>query len=165
VADVGTVAVDFDGVIHAYSKGWRDGSIYDEPVPGALDALHALMREHAVFIHTTRDARQVARWIEDRTGYGIECVTRVSLLPWKRTFWNVRGLLLVTNRKLPAVAYIDDRAIEFTSWNLALALLKARTGAGAPPAAESPKTGLDRAAEAVRAARGGDAPVQFRGFA
>jgi hypothetical protein len=115
-----TVAVDFDGVIHAYSKGWQDGSIYDEPVDGALDALRRLMREHAVFIHTTRSRHQVARWIEQRTGYGIECVTRVSLLPWRRKFWNRHGLLLVTNRKLPAVAYIDDRAIRFTDWAQAL---------------------------------------------
>ena len=27
-----TIAVDFDGVIHKYSKGWQGGEIYDEPV-------------------------------------------------------------------------------------------------------------------------------------
>jgi hypothetical protein len=125
---VSTVAVDFDGVIHRYSRGWQDGSIYDEPVPGALGALHALMRDYAVFVHTTRSASPVARWIEDRTGHGIECVTRVSLLPWKQAFWNTRGLLLVTNRKLPAVAYIDDRGIRFGNWDQALADLERHEG-------------------------------------
>jgi hypothetical protein len=115
-----TVAVDFDGVIHRYSRGWQDGTIYDEPVEGAFDALGTLMRHHAVFIHTTRGRGQVARWIEQRTGYSIECVTRVHLLPWKRRFWNERGVLLVTNRKLPALAYVDDRGIRFETWDQAL---------------------------------------------
>jgi hypothetical protein len=35
-------------------------------------------------------------------------------------FWNGPSIL-VTRRKLPAVAYIDDRAIRFTSWDQALA--------------------------------------------
>lgn len=122
-----TVAVDFDGVIHAYSKGWQDGSIYDEPMPGAFAALHELMRDYAVFVHTTRNRRQVAAWIEQRAGYSIECVTS----PWpsqrSRKFWNTQGCLLVTNKKLPAVAYIDDRGIRFQSWDQALADLKAVT--------------------------------------
>lgn len=121
---VRTIAVDFDGVLHTYDRGWQDGSIYGDLMPGAVDALSQLMTDHAVFIHTTRNATQVAQWIEDRTGHGIECTTRMTpLLPawwqWgkRHTFWNTKGLLLVTNRKLPAVAYIDDRAIRFTSWD------------------------------------------------
>lgn len=121
---VSTVAVDFDGVIHAYSKGWHDGTIYDGPVPGALAALHELMRHYAVFVHTTRNRRKVASWIEQRTGYGIECVTS----PWpsqrSRRFWTTQNCLLVTNKKLPAVAYIDDRGIRFESWPQALAALR-----------------------------------------
>lgn len=58
-----TVAVDFDGVIHTYRKGWHDGTIYDEPIPGAFDALQALMRDHAVFVHTTATpTRLVSGW-------------------------------------------------------------------------------------------------------
>ena len=152
-----TVAVDFDGVIHDYKRGWQDGSIYGEFMPGAVMALSWLMSNYAVFVHTTRNAGQVARWIEDRSGHGIECVTSVHPLPWKRQFWNQRGVLLVTNRKLPAIAYIDDRGIRFESWDQALAALR-----GDKP---EPKTGLDRVQDAIRKARGGDAPAQIRGFA
>lgn len=118
---VSTVAVDFDGVIHAYSKGWHDGTIYDDWMPGAVKGLSLLMSQYAVFVHTTRHKRQVANWIERRTAYGIECETWFP--PWRR-FWNTQGCLLVTNRKLPAVAYIDDRAIRFEHWDQALAALR-----------------------------------------
>lgn len=109
----GTLAVDFDGVIHTYEKGWADGTIYGEFMPGAVVALTGLMRDYAVFVFTTRKSRQVARWIEQKSGYAFECTTRVP----RSGFWNNQGYLLVTNRKLPAVAYIDDRAIRFTAWD------------------------------------------------
>ncbi|WP_329368841.1 hypothetical protein OG896_24850 [Streptomyces sp. NBC_00669] len=35
-------------------------------------------------------------------------------------FWDLRDQLLVTNRKLPARAYLDDRAVRFTDWHQAL---------------------------------------------
>lgn len=108
-----TIACDFDGVIHRYSRGWHDGTIYDPPVPGALDGLRALMERDAVFIHTTRDVSQVASWLLDR---GLP--VRVG---HDGPFWNERGRLLVTNRKLAATAYLDDRAVRFTTWDQALA--------------------------------------------
>ncbi len=36
------IAVDFDGVIHRYSKGWHDGTIYDPPMDGCYDAMNQL---------------------------------------------------------------------------------------------------------------------------
>ena len=53
-----TVAVDFDGVIHDYKRGWQDGSIYGEFMPGAIRGLSLLMSSYAVFVHTTRNAGQ-----------------------------------------------------------------------------------------------------------
>jgi hypothetical protein len=105
---VKTVCVDFDGVIHAYSHGWQDGSIYDSPLPGAIEALEALMTDYAVIVHTTRDPQQVAPWL---LRYGFDVATYEP-----DEFWNERGTLLVTRRKYPAVAYIDDRAIRFVNW-------------------------------------------------
>lgn len=104
-----TVAVDFDGVIHKYSRGWHGGSIYDEPVEGAFDALHELMLAHAVVVFTCRTPLPVANWITDRSG--IECV-----IEHRANFWSRTGVLLVTNKKYPAVAYIDDRGIRFENW-------------------------------------------------
>ncbi|MFG2970841.1 hypothetical protein ACGFZS_46990 [Streptomyces sp. NPDC048288] len=120
-----TLAIDFDGVIHAYSKGWQDGTIYDPPLPGSLEAIRSLMETYAVFIHTTRDAGAVAGWLAD---HGFDTVLDVDgpTHP-KRQFWNDLGALLVTDRKLPAVAYIDDRGIRFTNWDQALTDLQDAT--------------------------------------
>lgn len=122
-----TIAIDFDGVIHSYERGWADGSIYGDFKPGAHEALLQLMDRYAVFVHTTRNARAVAAWIERTSGHTIECVTTWQhpsmWLPWRSRFWDTKGLLLVTNRKLPALVYIDDRALRFESWEQARAAL------------------------------------------
>ncbi|MFJ9114445.1 hypothetical protein ACIRJO_02730 [Streptomyces sp. NPDC102394] len=131
-----TVAVDFDGVVHGYSRGWADGTIYDPPLPGAIDALHLLMDEHPVFIFTTREPEQVRAWLAE---YGFDATTDERCSHCSRrgdsgnpadcsyckgsgllTFWNPRGQLLVTNRKLAAEVYIDDRALHFQNWDQAL---------------------------------------------
>lgn len=113
---VKTIAVDFDGVIHRYSRGWHDGTIYDPPMPGALDGLRQFMGLYAVYIQTSRSPRPVAEWL---AGHGIEaCVEEGIAAPMR--FWTERDRLLVTNRKLPAIAYLDDRAVRFTSWGQAL---------------------------------------------
>lgn len=150
-----TVAVDFDGVIHAYGQGWRDGTIYDGLVPGALKALDTLMLDHSVFIFTSREPEYVMPWLEghgldvtidercgvchgEGGGQEVDADYRPISPAWDcdackgyglLTFWNERGQLLVTNRKLPAVAYIDDRGIRFHNWAQALTDLE-RFGEG-----------------------------------
>ena len=121
-----TIAVDFDGVIHAYSKGWHDGTIYDEPVPGAIDALRELMQTYAVYVHTTRNAVDVAVWLTKWTALDV----RVDYILDGVKFWSDQDKLLVSNRKLPAVAYIDDRALHFTAWDEALAEVRRRESEG-----------------------------------
>jgi len=120
---VQTVCVDFDGVLHRYSKGWHDGTCYDEPIPGALDALRTLMETCAVVVHTSRrNTFEVAGWLYQR---GFSCQFESGPSDDDPEFWNERGTLLVTTRKLPAVAYIDDRGIRFRNWDQALADLAA----------------------------------------
>jgi hypothetical protein len=103
-----TIAIDFDGVIHAYSRGWQDGTIYDEPVPMAFAAIEELRKKYAIAIFTTRDVRQVSEWLQN---YGLNVTTE-----WTPPFWRGVDSILVTNVKPAAVAYIDDRAIRFFNW-------------------------------------------------
>ncbi len=113
-----TVAVDFDGVIHRYSQGYLDGSIYDAPVDGALDGLRSLMLSCSVFIFTAREPLlSVAAWLSER---GFQVTTVNPTAP----FWEMRGILLVTSQKLVADAYIDDRGIRFEDWSQTLADVK-----------------------------------------
>jgi phosphoglycolate phosphatase-like HAD superfamily hydrolase len=100
--------VDFDGVIHRYSQGWADGTIYDPPVEGAIAALDALdSHGYEVVIFSTRPAEQIR--------------------PWLARHWTmIPADLVITDQKLPAVALIDDRAIHFQSWWQALTDLEDR---------------------------------------
>jgi hypothetical protein len=111
-----SIGIDFDGCVHTYDDGWKDGSIYGELVPGAERALKDLMKNNAVFIFTARDVFQVSGWLFER-GFPV-----VVDKPGRRRyeFWDLPGRLLVTNVKYPAVAYIDDRGIRFNSWTQAL---------------------------------------------
>lgn len=92
------VAIDFDGVIHRYSKGWRDGSCYDRPMPGAKAAIKKLMKRYTVVILTARKTK-----------------THYKVRAWLRK-WGFPKIK-VTNIKPMAVFYLDDKAIRFTSWS------------------------------------------------
>ena len=85
------------------------------------------MSYFAVFIFTSRDIEQVKAWMEKHADM-IPCV-----LDEDHTvkFWNSQTSVLITRRKLPAVAYLDDRAVRFTDWDSALpVLIKHVTGKG-----------------------------------
>ena len=106
-----TIAIDFDGVVHKYSKGWSDGSLYDEPVDGAFDALKTLMRwGFAVYIHSTRKPEDMQNWFAEHN-FG----TATQIIQ-DEVFWEAANILGLSNRKLPAIVYIDDRGLRFTNW-------------------------------------------------
>lgn len=95
-----TVCVDFDGVIHSYVSPWVDaGTIPDPPVEGAIEWLNEIDRHFAVVIHTTRGdtgigASAVFNWLKANGA--------TNALEWR-----------VTNRKVPALVYVDDRGWRF----------------------------------------------------
>ena len=48
------VAFDFDGVIHKYSKGWQDGSIYDESESTRFDAFAYIIWNSSIYFINQR---------------------------------------------------------------------------------------------------------------
>ena len=91
-----TIAIDFDGVVHNMNKGWQDGKIYGELVDEVLESITELLKHGFI---------------------PIICTSREKLAP-VRVWLKKKGLNIeVTNKKIPCLAIIDDRAIRFTNWN------------------------------------------------
>lgn len=103
------IAFDFDGVIHKYSQGWKDGSIYDEYNPEVMDLILVLTKiDIPVFICSTRSPKQIKKWW-DKQGF----ILKTEVIKSKYQFWNKVGVIGITNIKLPAQVYVDDRAYKY----------------------------------------------------
>lgn len=108
------VAFDFDGVIHKYSKGWQDGSIYDEYNKDVLDLIVIMQKLNIpVFILSTREPMQIINWWNKQSFW-----TKAVGISDNEKFWNDTKFIGVTNKKLPAQLYIDDRAFCYKGQNV-----------------------------------------------
>jgi len=103
------IGIDFDGVIHLCSKGYYDGTIYDEPVPGAYQALEKISKEYTIIMYTAK-AKPDRGLVNGKSG--IELVW-----DWLKKHDMARFVSKVTAEKPRAVCYIDDKAVEFKNWD------------------------------------------------
>lgn len=117
-----TIGLDFDGVIMHY-PGWCN--VVNEPIPGALNAIRRIHQQFNIFIHCARSPVKdhpgglyaIPTWFEKHE-LGIPTYVDEEYAGY---FWNNSRAILVTNRKFPAKAYVDDRGIRFENWDQALA--------------------------------------------
>lgn len=114
------ICLDFDGVIHAYRKGWQDGSIYDEPNENAIEGIRSLIAKgYKVFILTARkpeDHKNIIMWLKKYMPETIQLVKEEKLI--------------VTNVKPIAMCYVDDRAILHVDWRSTLSTIEGVMKAG-----------------------------------
>lgn len=104
------VGIDFDGVLHANSKGFYDGSIYDKPVDGARAALEELSKKFVIVVYSAK-ARQDRMLIDGKTGVEL-------IWDWLKKHKMDDFVKEVTAEKPRAIFYIDDKAIRFNgSWD------------------------------------------------
>lgn len=103
------LCLDFDGVIHSYSSGWKGArNIPDPPVDGALDFISTMLAEGwDVVIHSSRarywgGISAMRSWLQEYAGNQWDCMGP--------SFCDVR----FTRWKPSALVTIDDRAITFT---------------------------------------------------
>jgi len=93
-----TIAIDFDGVIHKYGQGFKGlMNAYDDPMEGVETALQNLKAAgKRLVILSSRPASVIEQWLKDRDldHYFDE----------------------VSNFKIPANIYVDDRGYKFNNW-------------------------------------------------
>lgn len=104
------IAFDFDGVIHDLSDGWKNGEIYGTINQDVIETIRELNKMRIpVFILSTRAPNQIVEALND-----LDLGLTFKTIPSEVFFFNDLDYIGVTQRKLPAQLYIDDRAITYT---------------------------------------------------
>lgn len=102
------IAIDFDGVLHKNSRGFYDGTIYDDPVQDAEEYLSMLEDYYKIIIYTCK-ARPDRPLIDGKTGTEL-------IWQWLEKHNLSKYIHEVTYEKPRAMLYVDDKGLRFESW-------------------------------------------------
>lgn len=103
------LCLDFDGVIHSYTSGWKGADVIpDPPVPGAMAFIDHALEHFSVHVFSSRSHQHngilaMKFWLELNMRSCIED-GRVD---------EIMKLIQWPTVKPPALVSIDDRAIQF----------------------------------------------------
>ena len=103
------LGIDFDKVIHKCSKGFYDGTVYDDPIEGTEEALKKLSSKYTLICYTAK-AKPDRGLVNGKTGTEL-------VWEWLKKQKFDKYISKVTSEKPRAVAYIDDKAVRFTDWD------------------------------------------------
>jgi len=103
-----SIAIDFDGVIHRNSKGFHDGTIYDDAIEGSYESLEKISKIYRIILFTCK-ANPNRPQIDGRTG--VELIEE-----WLEKHDMLKFVDKIVWGKPNAKYYIDDKGIRFINW-------------------------------------------------
>ena len=103
------VAIDFDGVVHRNSKGFHDGTVYDPPMEGAIEAIKWFASQGLDIVLFTAKVKPDRPLVNGKTGEEL-------IWEWLAKYEINSYIKEITCEKPRAIVYIDDRGIRFESW-------------------------------------------------
>jgi len=107
-SDKNNLAIDFDGVIHNFDKGFHDGTCYGDPIEGSLNAIRELSKKYTIIIFTAK-AKSDRPLINGKTGTEL-------VREWLDKYGILDCVKEITSEKPRAMLYIDDNSYRFESW-------------------------------------------------
>ena len=116
--ELNNLAIDFDGVIHTFDKGFHDGTCYGKPIKGSLEAIKKLSKNFKIIIFSSKVKRD-RPLVNGKTGMQL-------VKKWLKKYKVLKYIAEITCEKPRAKYYIDDKAIEFTSWSKTLQKIKSK---------------------------------------
>ena len=114
--DSKNLAIDFDGVIHNFDKGYYDGTCYGDPIPGSLEALQKLSKQYNIIIFTAK-AKPDRPLVNGKTGTQL-------VEEWLNKYGVLNCVTKIVSEKPRAILYVDDNGYRFDNWNNTLKFIQ-----------------------------------------
>jgi hypothetical protein len=103
------IAIDFDGVIHKCSKGYHDGTVYDDPIEGSLESLKKIKAMGYNIIIFSCKSRSDRPFVNGKSGTEM-------IWDWLKKY-DVNHLVSdIVSEKPRAAIFIDDKGYRFENW-------------------------------------------------
>jgi len=115
--ELNNIAIDFDGVIHNFDKGWHDGTCYGNPMPGSIEAIKTLSKKYNIVLFTAK-VKPDRPLVNGKTG-------KELVKDWLEKHDILQYIKQITCEKPRAQIYIDDKGYRFTDWKTTLNDLEA----------------------------------------